>query len=154
MDWTKQDMIRLLRKMGETRRAGDWIKKRNEELYATLETVMVSAQQSGAGRGGSALHSAKEILLQREKIEEEIRENKKMIENRLQEYAAFIRLMSEVLTEDEKNVLWSRHAERMTWDRVARVTKLSRSGCFRAEATGIETLRRAWEKQQKNKEIE
>lgn len=155
MNWTKQDMIRLLRKMGETRRAVDWVKKRNEELYAALQSLTIpSLQPNGDGRSYSVADSVRQMILQREKIEEEIKENKKVIEDRLQEYAAFTRMMTEVLTEDEKNVLWNRHAERMTWDRVARVTRMSRSSCFRAEATGIEALRKAWEKAQKTKDKE
>ena len=148
MKWTKQDMIRLLRKIGETRQAVEWIRKRNDELYAALQNITIAPPQpNGTMRSGGVLDSVGKMMQQREKIEEEIRLNKKIIEERLREYAAFTRLMTEVLTEDEKNVLWNRHAERMTWDRVARVTKISRSGCFRAEATGIETLRKAWEKQ-------
>ena len=147
MNYTKQDMIRLLRRMGEARKATGWIKKRNEELYAVLQMItMPAGEQRESGKEG--VFSAKQILEQREKIEKEIRQNKNMIEERLQEYAVFTRLMTEVLSEDEKEVLWNRHAERMTWERVARMTRLSRSSCFRAEATGIETLRRAWEKQQ------
>ena len=138
----------MLRRMGETRKATEWVRKRNEELYAALQLMtMPGGENRETGREG--MFSAKQILEQREKIEKEIRQNKNMIEERLQEYAAFTRLMTDVLTEDEKEVLWNRHAERMTWERVARMTRMSRSSCFRAEATGIENLRRAWEKGQK-----
>lgn len=154
MDFTKQDMIRLLRKMGETKRAANWIKKRNEELYAALQAVTMPLTKRENEISEEGRKAVKQMLLEQERIEAEIKENKRMMEERLQQYAAFTRMMTEVLTEDEKNVLWSRHAERMTWDRVARETKISRSGCFRAEATGIETLRRAWEKQQKSTTIQ
>ena len=153
MNWTKQDMIRMLRRMGETRKATEWIRKRNDELYAALQMLTMPVGENRE-TGKDALFSARQILEQREKLEKEIRQNKKMIEERLQEYAAFTRMMTEVLTEDEKEVLWNRHAERMTWERVARMTRMSRSSCFRAEATGIEKLHSAWEKQQKTEKQE
>lgn len=147
MGTTKRDMIRLLRQMGNKKESVEWFKQRNEELRNSLKYITASSPQLGDVliRGGSADNIGRKVI-SREKVEKEIENNERVIERRLREYAELARIMLDALTEDEKNVLWSRHAEGVQWDMVARKVHISRSQCFRIEAVGLEKLCRAWDK--------
>lgn len=155
MGTTKKDMIRLLRQMGNKKESVVWFQQRNFELRESLNHISITPPQLGGVmvRGGSSDNIGRKVI-SREDAEKEIELNERIIERRLGEYAELARVMIDALTEDEKNILWARHAEGLHWDMVAYKTHISRSHCFRLEATGIEKLCRAWDKHLEKKEEE
>ena len=155
MGTTKKDMIRLLRQMGNKKESVFWFQQRNLELRESLNHISITPPQLGGVivRGGNSDNIGRKVI-SREDVEKEIELNERIIERRLGEYAELSRVMIDALTDDEKNILWSRHAEGLHWDMVAYKTHISRSHCFRLEATGIEKLCRAWDKHLEKKEEE
>lgn len=155
MGTTKKDMIRLLRQMGNKKESVFWFQQKNEELRESLKHISVTPPQLGGVivRGGSSDNIGWKVI-SREDAENKIELNERIIERMLGEYAELARVMIDALTEDEKNILWARHAEGLHWDMVAYKTHISRSHCFRLEATGIEKLCRAWDKHLEKKEEE
>ena len=153
MGTTKKDMIRLLRQMGNKKESVVWFQQRNFELRESLNHISITPPQLGGVivRGGNSDNIGRKVI-RREDAEKEIELNERIIERRLGEYAELARVMIDALTEDEKNILWARHAEGLHWDMVAYKTHISRSHCFRLEATGIEKLCRAWDKHLEKKE--
>lgn len=153
MGTTKKDMIRLLRQMGNKKESVFWFQQRNLELRESLNHISITPPQLGGVivRGGNSDNIGRKVI-RREDVEKEIELNERIIERRLGEYAELSRVMIDALTDDEKNILWSRHAEGLHWDMVAYKTHISRSHCFRLEATGIEKLCRAWDKHLEKKE--
>lgn len=142
MDISKKDVIRFVQKMGEALENVEWLKQVNRKIHVSLlQDPMISAPNYGenTGRTGPVDSVGNRVIKRQDKIDE-IAINERRINQLLQEYAAFARMMDEILTADEKNVIWERHALRQSWSRVARFTKMSRSGCFRAEDRGIEKL--------------
>lgn len=155
MGTTKKDMIRLLRQMGNKKESVFWFQQRNEELRESLKHISVSPPQLGGVmvRGGSSDKIGRKVI-SRENVEKEIELNEQIIARRLGEYAELAFVMVDALTEDERNILWKRHAEGLSWTMVVYKLHISRSHCFRLEATGIEKLCRAWDKHLEKKEEE
>jgi len=132
--------------MGDRKASVAWFRQRNEELRGILQNISAAAPQMGAGFGqGGAADSIGREIVSREQAEREIEINERTIRWRLAQYAELARLMLEVLTKEEKDVLWARHGEGLHWDMVAYRTHISRSHCFRVEAVGLEKLCRAWD---------
>lgn len=155
MGTTKQEMIHLLREMGNKKESVEWFRQRNEELRGILRHISAAAPRMGAGFiPGRAADSVGREVVSREQAERLIEINEKAMERRLAEYAELARVMLEVLTKEEKDVLWTRHAEGLHWDMVAYRTHISRSHCFRVEAVGLEKLCRAWDQRGGKRESE
>lgn len=155
MGTTKKEMIRLLRQMGNKKESVEWFKQRNAELRASLKYISLPTQQLGGVlvRGGSSDNIGRKVI-SRADVEEEIEINERAIARRLREYTELARVMQDSLEENERAVLWARHAEGLHWDMVAWKVHISRSHCFRLEAVGIEKLCRAWDKHLEKKEEE
>lgn len=153
MGITKKKMIRLLRQMGNKKESVEWFRQRNEELRSTLKYISAPSPQLGdvIVRGGSSDNIGRKVI-SRADVEKEIENNERAIARRLQEYTELARVMQEALEENEKNVLWARHAEGLHWDMVAWKVHISRSHCFRIEAVGLEKLCRAWDRYLESKE--
>lgn len=142
---TREEMIHLIEKMGETLAATEWFRERNDELRESLKHISVSAVRYDAVGGKSGLgDSTAGKVLQRADMETEIRKNEDAIRDRLSLHAALSLAMAEVLDADERTILWARYAEHLPWDRVARKARLSRTACFRKEKEGLEKLCEVW----------
>lgn len=150
---SKKEMIRLLRQMGNKKESVEWFKQRNTELRSSLKYISAPSPQLGdvLVRGGSSDNIGRKVI-SRADVEMEIEINERAIERRLREYAELARIMLDALEENEKKVLWARHAEGLHWDMVAYKVHISRSHCFRIEAVGLEKLCRAWDKHLGKKE--
>lgn len=152
MGTTKREMVQLLRQMGDKKESVEWFRLRNRELLAELGNISTGGQQMGISFGGNnpGDRVGREVA-NREKWEFELKRNREAIERRLLEYADLARVMTDSLTSDERNILYARHAQRMSWEAVVHICHISRSHCFRLEAVGMEKLCRAWDKFQNEK---
>ena len=153
MNTTKKEMAELIRKMAETNASVEWFRVRNEDLQKALQSITVNGPNYGGvgGRSGPGDPVGRKVL-DREEMTEEIEINKRIINERLSHYAALSAVMGESLTEDERKVLWEKYGNRLTWDRVARVMRMSNSSCRRLEEKGMGKLCRAWDKYLEKKE--
>lgn len=143
---TKEEMKQLIGQMAETLEMTQWFRARNEELRKSLRDISLSAVQYDAvgGRSGHGDSTAEKVL-KRAEAEERIRINERAIRDRLRLHSDLSLVMAETLDQDERTIIWAKHAEHLVWDRVARKARLSRTACFRKEAEGMEKLCRAWE---------
>ena len=152
MATSKGEMIALIEKMSETVAATEWFQARNAELKDCLDHVSVSSVRFDRVGGRSGVRdSAAEEVLKREDIEAEIKINERAIRERLSHHAQLSLVMGEVLSHDERTVIWARHADKLPWDRVAWVSKRARTACFMIEKDGMEKLCRAWDRAQEEK---
>lgn len=151
---TKEEMKQLIGQMAETLEMTQWFRARNEELRKSLRDISLSAVQYDAvgGRSGHGDSTAEKVL-KRAEAEERIRINERAIRDRLRLHSDLSLVMAETLDQDERTIIWAKHAEHLVWDRVARKARLSRTACFRKESEGMEKLCRAWdERKEKKKE--
>lgn len=149
MGITKEEMIRLLRQMGNSRESVEWFRQRNIELRETLKYISAPSPQLGdvlVRRGLSDSIGRK--VISRADVEMEIEINERAIARRLQEYTELARVMQESLTAEQREVLWLRHGKRMRWEQVGQKVHASRSKCFRLEEAGLDRLCKAWSEAQ------
>lgn len=149
---TKKEMAHLIGQMAETLEMTQWFRERNEELRKSLRDISLSAVQYDAvgGRSGHGDSTAEKVL-KRAEAEERIRINERAIRDRLRLHSDLSLVMAETLDQDERTIIWAKHAEHLVWDRVARKVRLSRTACFRKEAEGMEKLCRAWDARKEKK---
>lgn len=147
MATTKKEMIKMIEKMSETVAATQWFRARNDELRECLKHISVGSPRydSVGGRTGPGDSTGQKVL-KREDIEEEIKINERAIRGRLAHHSALSRVMAEVLDQDERAVIWARYADRLPWERVAKVAKIARTTCFRLEKEGMAKLCEDWDK--------
>ena len=150
---SKDEMKELIRKMAETEASVEWFRVRNHELQKTLQSISLNgANYDGVGgRTGPGDPVGRQVL-DREEMAEEMQINSRIIKERLSYYANLSAVMGEVLTEDERKVIWEKHGNRLTWDRVARSVRMSSSNCRRIEHDGMKKLCKAWDKWRMNPE--
>lgn len=155
MGISKKEMIHLLRQMGNRQESVEWFRQRNAELRETLRDISPASPQMGETfSGGRKGDSVGRKVARREDVETKIAINERAIERRLRKYSDLARVMLESLTEEQREVLWLRHGERLRWEQVRQKVHASRSKCFRLEEAGLERLCKSWDKYIENKESE
>ena len=150
MATSKDEMKALIRKMAETNASVEWFRVRNGELEKALHSITVAGPKYGGvgGRSGTG-DPVGNMVIDRERVEEEIKLNKRIISARLSHHAKLSAVMEAVLTKDERAVIWAKHGDGLPWYRVERMVKMSRSSCIRTENKGMEKLCMAWDKENK-----
>lgn len=153
MNTTRDEMAELIRRMAETEASVEWFRERNTELQKQLQEISTNgANYEGVGgRTGPGDPVGRQVL-DREEMAEEMQINSRIINDRLSYCANLSAIMGEVLTKDERSIIWAKHGDRLTWDRVARTVKLSSSSCRRIEHDGMKKLCKAWDKWKEQKE--
>lgn len=143
----KKEMIQMLRQMGRNQAAAERYRTRAKELREDLRHISMRLPQPGSVRGsGGKADSIGRQIVKREEMREEIFRNEQQAGKALAESAELERLLFDVLTAKEREVVWMRHAEGLRWEEISRTAYISRAHCFRLEAGGMEKLCRAWDR--------
>jgi hypothetical protein len=140
-------MEELIRKMAETEASVEWFRIRNAELQKTLQNITVNGPNYG-GIGGSSGPGdpVGRTVTDREKMSEEMQINSRSINERLAHFARLSAVMGECLSKDERKVIWAKYGDRLPWERVSRMARMSRSTCIRLADRGMEKLCYGWDK--------
>ena len=147
MATTKDEMGELIKKMGETEASVDWYRAENERLCKKLQEISLKGTNYDGVRGGSGPGDpVGAMILEREKTLETIKLYERIIHGRMEFYAQISGLMATELTKDERTIILAKHRDRLPWDRVARVARMSRSSCIRMEEKGMGKLCKAWDR--------
>lgn len=144
---SKTEMAEKIRQMGETEASVEWYRVENERLCKKLQEISLKGPNYDGIRGGSGPGDpVGAVILERERDLQTIILYEKIINGRLELHARLSYLIASELTKEERTIILAKHRDRLPWDRVARVARMSRSSCIRMEEKGMGKLCKAWDR--------
>lgn len=149
MATTKKEMTEMIRQMAEMDASVEWFRARNEELRKKLQNISVNGPNyDGNGLSGNSGPGdpVGQSVMEREAWTDEMEINSRIIKGRLAQYARLSAMMGEELMEDERKVIWAKYGEQLSWGKVARTARMSRSTCIRIADSGLGKLCVAWDR--------
>lgn len=153
MTTSKKEMAELIRRMAETEASVEWFRQRNEELQKVLQMISANGPNyEGVGGRTGPGDPVGRAVEEREKQMEEMQINSRIMEERMAHFIRLSTVMGECLNQEERKIILAKHGDRLTWDRVARMARMSNSTCRRLEEVGMEKLCRAWDRLNMKKE--